>query len=327
MSLLEFPIRRYPFTLIVFLCLAVLGWFAFKSIPREEDPYFKIPAYFITAIYPGADPKDLERLVVKPIEDRLAELDEVKKIETSVLDGVSVIGIEFESDADADKKYDEVTREVNALRPTLPQDLTQLEIRKIAPSLVNIVEVALVSEDAPYRELEDYARDLKDTLKTVPGIRTSESWGYPQRELRVQVDLKRMAELGMTPGQVIQALQSENANIPAGPIDLGSRSFSLKTSGSYKTLDEVRDTVVASVGGHSVRVRDLARVNWESQPYSYVARFNGKRAVIVTANQKDGYNILQVSEELKAAIGRFEKSLPKRISLQVGFDQSRNVGN
>ena len=134
MSLLEFPIRRYPFTLIVFLCLAVLGWFAFKSIPREEDPYFKIPAYFITAIYPGADPKDLERLVVKPIEDRLAELDEVKKIETTVLDGVSVIGIEFESDADADKKYDEVTREVNALRPTLPQDLSQLEIRKIAPA-------------------------------------------------------------------------------------------------------------------------------------------------------------------------------------------------
>src|SRR6185295_13987976 len=77
----------------------------------------------------------------------------------------------------------------------------------------------------------------------------------------------------------------------------------------------------------SVRVRDLARVSWESQPYSYVARFNGKRAVIVTANQKDGYNILKVSEEMKAAIGRFAKSLPKRVSLQIGFDQSRNVGN
>ena len=90
MSLLEFPIRRYPFTLVVFLCLAVLGWFAFASIPREEDPYFKIPAFFITAIYPGADPKDLERLVAKPIEDRLAELDDVKKIETTIIDGVAV---------------------------------------------------------------------------------------------------------------------------------------------------------------------------------------------------------------------------------------------
>src|SRR3954465_14634746 len=242
MSLLEFPIRRYPFTLIVFLCLAVLGWFAFANIAREEDPYFKIPVFFITAIYPGADPKDLERLVVKPIEDRIAELDDVKKIETTVVDGVASIGIEFEADADADKKNDEVTREVNALRPTLPADIAELEIRKWSPGLVNIVELGLVSEDAPYRELEDYARELKDTLKAVDGIRTSESWGFPTRELRVEVDLKRMAELGLTPGQVIQALQSENANVPAGIIDLGPRSFSLKTSGAYTSLDEVRDT-------------------------------------------------------------------------------------
>ena len=220
-------------------------------------------------------------------------------METTINDGVAVIAIEFEADADADKKYDEVTREVNALRPDLPQDIAQLEIRKIAPSLVNIVEIALVSEDAPYRELEDHARELKDALKTVHGVRTAETWAYPERELRVEVDLKRMAELAITPGQVIQALQSENANIPAGLIDLGPRSFSLKTSGAYTSLDEVRDTVVASVGGRSVRVRDVARVSWETQPWSYVARFNGKRAVIVTANQKDGYNILEVSEQLK----------------------------
>jgi multidrug efflux pump subunit AcrB len=325
MSLLEFPIRRYPFTLILFLCLAVLGWFAFTSIPREEDPYFKIPGFIITTIYPGADPKDLERLVAKPIEDRLAELDDIKKIETTINDGVAVTTIEFLANADADKKYDEVTREVNALRPDMPQDISQIEIRKIAPSLVNIVEIALVSEDAPYRELEDRARELKDALKTVDGVRTAETWAYPKRELRVEVDLKRMAELRLTPGQVIQALQSENANIPAGAIDLGPRSFSLKTSGAYASLDEVRDTVVASIGGRSVRVRDLARVSWDTQQWSYVARFNGKRAVIVSANQKDGYNILKVDKSLKETIARFEQGLPKRISMQVGFDQARNV--
>jgi CzcA family heavy metal efflux pump len=325
MSLLEFPIRRYPFTLVVFLCLAVLGWFAFANIPREEDPYFKLPAFFVTTIFPGADPKDLERLVVKPIEDRLAELDEVKKIETTIVDGVASIFIEFDAETDADKKYDEVTREVNALRPELPPDIARLEIRKVSPGLVNIVELALVSEDAPYRELEDLARELKDTLKTVDGIRTSESWGFPARELRVEVDLQRMAGLRVTPGQVIDALQSENANIPAGFLDLGPRSFSLKTSGSYTSLDEVRDTVVSAIEGRTVRIRDIANVSWETQPWSYIARFNGRRAVIVTANQKDGYNILTLSERVNAAIERFEKSLPKRIRLERGFDQSQNV--
>jgi len=203
MRLLEFPVRRYQFTLVAFLCLIVMGWFAFASVPREEDPFFKIPGFFITTIYPGADPKDLERLVVKPIEDRLAELDDVKTIETTINDGMSFIAIEFLASADPDKKYDEVTREINALRPELPADIAALEIRKISPGLVNIVQLALVSDDAPYRELEDYARDLKDTLKTVDGVRTAETWAFPKRELRVEVDLKRMAELGLSPSQVI----------------------------------------------------------------------------------------------------------------------------
>ena len=245
MSPLEFPVRRYQFTLVAFLCLIALGWFAFANVPREEDPQFRIPGFFITAIYPGADPRDLEQLVAKPIEDKLAELDDVKKIETTITDGVSFIVIEFQAYADADRKYDEVTREVNALRPSLPADIAQIEIRKLSPGLVNTIQLALVSEDASWRELEDYARELKDTLKPVAGIRTAESWAIPRRELRVQIDLKRMAELRLSPSQVAQALASENANIPAGTIDLGSRSFSLKTYGAYETLEQVRDTVVA----------------------------------------------------------------------------------
>ena len=327
MSLLEFPLRRYPFTIVVFLCLIVLGWFAFKSVPREEDPYLKFAGFLITAVYPGADPKDLERLVSKPIEDRFAELDDVYKIETTVTDGVSVTAIEFTARADPDKKYDEVTREINALRPTLPAELASLEVRKLSPGLVNILQVALVSEDATYRELEDYARELKDTLKAVDGVRTAESWAIPARELRVQIDLRRMAELGIKPTQLAQALQSENANVPGGFVDIGSRSFTVRTAGSYTSLDQVRDTVVTSIGGRLVRVRDLANVSWETQPWTYTGRFNGKRAVFVTANQKEGYNILQVTTRVEAALQRYGKGLPKRIQLEVGFEQSRNVAN
>ena len=324
MGLLEFPIRRYQFTLVAFLCLVAVGWYAFTSVPREEDPYFKIPGFTIAAIFPGADPKDLERLIAKPLEDRFAALDDVLKMETSIRDGVSFTAIEFLASTDADKKYDEVTRELNALRPEFPPE-TQIIVRKFSPGLVNTVQIALLSEDAPYRELEDYARELKDRLKTVDGVRTTESWAYPERELRVAVDLKRMSELNLAPAQVLAAVQSENANIPAGFVDLGSRSFSLKTSGSYESLDQVRDTVVASVDGRIVRIRDVAEVNWNTAAYSYTGRFMGKRAVFVTANQKDGYNILDVRKGVMATTGQFASELPKRIKLEVGFDQSQNV--
>jgi multidrug efflux pump subunit AcrB len=324
MSFLEFPIRRYQFTLVAFLCLVALGWYAFSSVPREEDPYFKIPGFTVAAIYPGADPKDLERLIAKPLEDRFAALDDVLKMETSIRDGVSFTAIEFLASTDADKKYDEVTRELNALRPEFPPE-TQIIVRKFSPGLVNTVQIALLSDTAPYRELEDYARELKDKLKTVEGVRTSESWAFPERELRVAVDLRRMSELNLTPAQIIGAVQSENANIPAGFVDLGPRSFSLKTSGSYATLDQVRDTVVAASDGRIVRVRDVAEVEWSTAAYSYTGRYKGKRAVFVTANQKDGYNILDVRERVMAAANQFSADLPKRIKLEVGFDQSENV--
>ena len=168
---------------------------------------------------------------------------------------------------------------------------------------------------------------MKDALKTVDGVRTAESWAYPARELRVQVDLPRMAELGVKPAQVTQALQSENANVPGGSLDVGARTFALKTTGSYVSLEQVRDTVVAAAGERTVRVRDVAQVSWDTQPWTYIGRFNGKRAVFVTANQKEAYNILDVSRRIDTVLERFAQDLPKRIRLERGFDQSRNVAS
>jgi len=325
MKLLELPIRRHQFTLVAFLCLAVLGVYTFQQIPREEDPHIRFAAFFVTAIWPGADPQDMERLVAKPIEDRIAELDGVHKLETTLVDGVAFVAVEFEASTDPDKKYDEMQREVNALRPTLPAELASLEIKKVSPAQVNILQLALVSETASYAQLEDAARSLKDTLKAVPGIRTAESWAYPKRELRIAVDLGRMGQMHTTPGQLLQAVQSENASVPAGYVDVGNRSFSLKTSPGYTTLNQVRDTVIGGAAGRIVRVRDIAEVSWDSATLSYVGRYNGHRALFVTANQKDGYNNPRVQQDVDQALDRYQVTLPKDIRLERGFEQARNV--
>jgi len=325
-KLLEFPIRRHQFTLVAFSCLAAVGLASFLSLPREEDPHIKFGAVFIVGVYPGADPVDLERLFVKPIEDRLAQLDDVRKIETGIADGVASIGIEFEASADADKKVEEVTREVNTVRTQLPPEIRRIEVRRMDPQLVNIAQVALVSPDAPYAELEDRARELKDLLKTVPGVRGAETWAYPLRELRVQLDLRRMAAAHLSADTVARALQSDNASIPAGIVDIDSRSFSLQTSGSYRDLDQVRDTAVGQVGGRLLRVRDVAEVSWADQPHSYVGRYKGERSVFVTANQKDGFNVIAVQQSIDAALTQYATTLPARIRLEHGFAQSENVG-
>ncbi len=325
MSLWAFSVRRWQFTLVVFALLVATGLWALSSIPRAEDPTLKFPGSLVVVQYPGADPEDVERLVVDPIEDALAELEDVKKLNSTALDGLALIEIEFVYGSDPDRKYDEVIREVNVVRPTLPSDVFSVEIRQFTPGTVNIVQMALVSTDAGWRELRKRAEDLEELIETAPGVRRAETWAYPDPEVRVAIDLERLAAARVTLGQVIAAVQGENASIPGGAVDVGLRRYNLKTSGSYETLDEIGDTVVSAQGARVVRLRDVADVAWSAEEERYVGRFNGTRAVFVTASMKDNENVFEVRDAIYARLPQFETALPANIRLERGFDQSSNV--
>ena len=152
-----FAVRRWQFTLLLFGLLIAVGFNTLQNIPRAEDPEFHAPVPTVIVAYPGADPADIERLIVDPIEDAINELDDIKRMDSRSLDGVAVIQIEFHWDQDPEEKYDEVVREVNRIRPALPPDIASLEVRKAGSGLVNIVQLALVSPDATYRDLRNSA--------------------------------------------------------------------------------------------------------------------------------------------------------------------------
>ena len=325
MSLWAFAVRRWQFTLVVFALLIATGVMALNAIPRLEDPSLTFPGSLIVIAYPGAGPEDIEQLVVDPIEEALNGLDDVKKLASSAADGFAVIQIEFTWGVDADRKYDEVLREVNRLRPSLPADIFDIDVRQFKPSLVNVVQLALVSESADWRQLKKLAESLEETIETVPGVRRADSWAYPQPEVRVAVDLERLSAAGVSLSQVMGAIQSENASIPGGAVDVGQRRYNLKTSGNYESLAEIDDTVVSARAGRTVRVRDVAVVSWSAAEELYLGRYNGKRAVFVTANMKDNQNVFDVQDGITERVGAFEQRLPPGVSLERGFEQSRNV--
>ena len=325
MRLWEFAVRRWQFTLLLFGLLLGMGYSTLKNIPRAEDPEFHSPVPIVVVSYPGADPADIERLIVDPLEDAISELDDIKRMDSRSLDGVGIIQVEFEWDQDADEKYDEVVREVNRVRSDLPADIANLEVRRTGSGLVNIMQVALVSADATYRELDELGRALSDQIETLPGVRRSEVFALPKPEVRIAIDLERMGRAGVSLGQVEAAVRGENAAIPGGSVDLGQRKFNLKTSGSYDSLDEIAATVVASRGGQVVRVRDIAAVSWDTSEQQYVGRYNGQRAIFVTANAKDRVDVFDVRDGIETALASFATTLPPNVTLERGFDQTRNV--
>jgi multidrug efflux pump subunit AcrB len=327
MSIWAFAVKRWQFTLVMFALLIALGLASFSNIARSEDPSFPFPAADISVVWPGASPADVERLIVKPIEDAINTLENVKKIQSSAFDGLGVVHTEFFYGGDPEKKQDEIIREFNRIRSSLPADITQIDIRKDSPGLVSIVQMALVSDTASWRELKEKAENLKDMFEAVPGVRTAETWAFPNPEVRVAIDLQRLARAGVSLDQVINTIQGQNLNIPGGSVDVGLRRYNLRTSGSYTSLSQIADTVVGAGGGREVKVRDIAEVSWETEEHAYTGRLNGKRAVFITANQKDNTNIFKVRDGIYAKLAEFERTLPADIRLERGFDQSKNVAN
>jgi multidrug efflux pump subunit AcrB len=327
MKISELAVRNYQFTIVVFILLIALGIYSFIKIPQAEDPEFPISIFPIIAVYPGASPADIEQLVVDKVEESLNELEDIKRIKTEIKDGVAVIVIEFTANTDPDSKYDEILRQINSIRPDLPQDLHSLEALKIQAGNTNIVQSSLVSATASYSEMRKIAVELRDLLTAVPGVRKAEAVAYPEQELEVEIDLPKLSQLHVSVSQVIASIQSANSNIPGGSIEIGPKKFNIKTTGGYGTLEEVRKTIVGSNMGQVVYLMDVADVSWKDEEKRYFGRFNGEKGLFIIANMKEAQNIHEVRNSIYRVYDSFVKTLPSGIRLERGFDQSQNVKN
>jgi multidrug efflux pump subunit AcrB len=325
MRLPKLAIENHQFTTIIVTLLVLSGLVSFLTMPRAEDPQVSPPGATVIVVYPGATPEDVEELIVDPIEEVINELEDIKEINGYAADNLAIVDVEFDGGSDPDEKYSDVVQKVNSIQSDLPDGIVSLDAEKWSVNLVNILQLALVSESATYRELERELEIFKKRVHRIPGVRTVETWAFPAQEVRVSVDLEKMAQFYIPLSRVIGAIRSANVNIPGGNIDIGNRRFTLQTSGSYRSVEDIAGTVVHAVDGKIVHLKDIADIELGYEDETYRARFNGKRAVFLTVTQKPGTNIFTVMSRLKDEIAAFESSLPDEVRLETVFDQSESV--
>lgn len=325
MKISDYAVKNYQFTLVIFIMIIVLGVVTLLNMPRSEDPEMHSPAYTVIVVYPGTSPKDMEELVVDPLEKEIYGLEDIKRIRTTISDGLAVLRIEYKYSSNVDNKYQEIVRTVNNKRRDLPQDNISIDIKKQQPSDVNIVQLALISENAPRDKLKYYAENLQDELEKLQPLKNVEIFGLPEQQVRVELDLEKLAQLNLPIANVINSLQNETINIPGGSIDAGNRIFNIKTSGNYHTMEEVKNTIVYTSNGRNLFLKDIANVYYGYEDATYQTRLNGFRCIFVTAAQKEGENISKTQTVYKPVIEKFKKTLPKNIDLVQNFDQASNV--
>jgi len=326
MKITNFSVKNYQFTLIIFLLVAVVGYITLFSMPRSEDPSTHAPQYLITVIYPGTSPKDMEEQVVKPIESKIYALENIDKILTTVEDGVAAFQVKFKYGVDVDNKYQEISTEINALKNSeLPKDIYLIKTEKIASSDVKILQVALVSENVSDKKLRDQADILKTRLEKITNLKDVEYAGIPEQEIRVDLNMEKLAQLKIPLNLVMGSLQSEAADIPGGSIDMDTKVFNVKTSGKFKNEQDVANTVIYNANGKIIYMKDVAQVSYKSETVDHITRINGHRCILVTAGMKDNINITDVEKEYLPIVEEFSKELPPNIKLVKNFDQAKMV--
>jgi multidrug efflux pump subunit AcrB len=218
MKISDFAISNYQFTIILILLLVISGIVSLVTMPRSEDPATTPPGTNIIVIYPGASPVDMEQLVVDPIEEKINELDDIKRIESIGADSLAVTAVEFHSGVDMDDTYSKLVQKINSIRSDLPIEITTLDIQRwVMSDYVIILQLALISETASFRELEDEADRLEKMLEKIYGVKRIKKWAIPEQEVRVSLDLDKLSEQFQYPwGKYryrLQTIQHQNQRL------------------------------------------------------------------------------------------------------------------
>lgn len=326
MKLPQLAIKNYLFVLTTIALTVFLGIRSFNTMPRSEDPFLSLPNYTIVVVYPGASPEDMEEFIVDPMEEVINEIDDITEIKTEIADGLAVLTVEVEFGVDYDDRYDDIVSEIDKIRPTLPDGIIQLDIDQYKPEdRVAVYQFAIVSETVPYNILTDVAEDFEDELETISYIKKVEIEANPEEEIRINLDFQKMANLDIDLGMVINTLQSNNLNVPGGNIKAGNLGFNIKTSGTYKSLEELRNTALYADKNQIVHLSDIAAVNFDYEENRWIARHNGKKAIYVNVTQKRGGNIIKLAEEIDKTTLAFKEQLPNTISIETAFEQAPAV--
>ena len=325
MHIAEFAIRRWQLTLVLFTLLCALGFSAFQQVPRAVDPHFSMPIVSIVALQPGADAAEIEQTIAKPIEELVQGLEDVQSVVSSSSDGNAVIRAEFDWAGNPDQYFNDTVREVTAIRNQLPADLQGLQFEKIRTTNASILQIALLSDSASWYRMEKYARDVSEALGRDKEVRQAEIYGLPQPEISVAIDTGRLAELRLPASVVVDAIRVGGADVPAGAVISGARRFNVETGGAFRDLEKIRNLPIRSNDGSITRVGDVADVKISAAEQRVKVSHNGKRAVFITANQKQGTDATKLRNRLVEELARQQALLPPDIQAVIQFDQSKDI--
>ena len=309
---------------VIFTLLTLGGLISFNALNLNLMPKFELPILTVQTIYPGAGASEVETTVTKKIEDALSTVENLKKISSTSMEGVSVIVIELNAGSDANLAVQEAQRKISAIKANLPTDVKDPAITKLALDEKAILNVAVSSTLPPtqfYKLLDDR---IQSRLAKLPGVGSVKLSGGKERQIKVNIDAEKIKAYKLSVLQVLQAIQSSNMEIPAGNVENSASVYSVRLAAKFASLDELRNTVITTTpNGGKVKVLDVAEVEDGIAEQKLINRIDGRDAIGLSIQKQSDANAVRVSDLAKEELKAIEKEYAAdHVKFEIATDDS-----
>ena len=305
------------------IIITFMGIGSYNSLPKESFPDIVVPKFFISTVYAGNSPTNIENTITKPLEKKLKSIPGVRKLTSNSMQDVSLITVEFNTSVSVDKARQQIKDKVDEAKPDLPASITRAPfVKELAFSELPIMYINIAG-DMELNKLKVYADELKDRIEGLKEITEVKMVGAPDREIQINLDMYKMQAMLMGMGDVERAIGSENITISGGQIPMDGTKRTISVKNEFKSVEEIKNLVIGSQSGARLYLRDFATIVDTARESESYARLAGKNVITLNIIKRAGENLITASDNIKKIIKELkETEFPPSVVIKTTADQS-----
>ena len=327
MSLYQSAVKKPITTALIFVAVAIFGVFSLINIPIDLIPEIETNTIMVMTTYQGANASDIENNVTKPLENVLNSVSDLKHISSTSKENVSVVVLEFEYGIDIDVATNDVRDKLDMVTSMLPDNVDNPIIFKFGADAIPILLLSVTAEESTpglYKILDDV---VANPLARIGGVGTVSVAGAPQREITIYCDPHKLEAYNIPVETIAGVIGAENRNTPAGQIDVGSNTYSLRVQKEFASADEMKHLVVGVNNGRPVYLKDVATIQDGLEERSRETFNNGKKGGMIIVQKQSGANSVNISNKVMEMLPNLQKNLPSDVKVDVIVNTSDNIIN
>ncbi len=316
---------------MITIATIVLGSYMLINMPRELERDMSFNWVIIWVAYPGVSPEEIEKLITKPIEDEITDVDKIESITSTAAEGSTGISVKFDQNIsrdEFDKLYQDLRTELDKVQ-NLPEDAEDPVIFKLESNTLTPVVDVIIAGDLPEKERQELAEELQDEIAAVEDVLEVSVYGIRDRQIWVEINPDHLDRYSLTLQQVVSALAAKNMNVPAGELKIGRLEYLLRTVGEFDSIDQIQNVIVQQIpGGGKIRIRDVAQVRDTYEEATIIPRLNGKPAITLSVAKRGEGSTIQIVDTVRTIVEKYRTNrLPEGAEIILVNDSSIQIRN